>query len=88
MANDLFTDGGKIIKMEVDYNETVTEKLPVCQKLAKVDSVNLVFMILTLLLFVGRETHRGFEYSSGSREANSNGKYIGYGRFLGANIFG
>lgn len=36
MADDLFVDNGKIVKMEVDYSSTVTEKLPVCEKLAKV----------------------------------------------------
>lgn len=36
MADDLFVDGGKIVKMEVDYSSTVTEKLPICEKLAKV----------------------------------------------------
>ena len=36
MGDDIFTDGGKLIKMEVDYSATVTEKLPICEKLAKV----------------------------------------------------
>ena len=36
MADEIFTEGGKLVKMEVDYSGTVTEKLPVCEKLAKV----------------------------------------------------
>lgn len=39
MAEEIFTESGKIVKMEVDYNETVTEKLPICEKLAKVRSI-------------------------------------------------
>ncbi|GFR00298.1 hypothetical protein TNCT_168971, partial [Trichonephila clavata] len=28
-------DSGRILKMEVDYSETVDEKIPVCQKLCQ-----------------------------------------------------
>lgn len=56
MANDLFTDGGKIIKMEVDYNETVTEKLPVCQKLAKVNKVNHVVVYNSNIFICRKES--------------------------------
>ena len=31
-------DGDKLQKMEVDYSSTVDEKLPKCEKLAKVPS--------------------------------------------------
>lgn len=39
MADEIFTDSGKLLKMEVDYSETVTEKLPICEKLAKVSTL-------------------------------------------------
>ena len=29
-------DDGKLVKMEVDYSSTVDEKVPECEKLAKV----------------------------------------------------
>lgn len=32
----LYTDSGKIMKMEVDYSSTVEEKIPVCEELTKV----------------------------------------------------
>lgn len=32
----IFTEGGRMVKMEVDYTETVNEKLPQCEKLAQV----------------------------------------------------
>ncbi|GFT36693.1 hypothetical protein TNCV_2980561 [Trichonephila clavipes] len=35
MASAGFTDSGRILKMEVDYSETVDEKIPVCQKLCE-----------------------------------------------------
>ena len=42
MSNELFTDGGKIVKMEVDYSETVTEKLPICEQLTKVNNETFI----------------------------------------------
>ena len=36
MADAEFTDSGRLLKMEVDYSASVDEKLPVCEKLAKV----------------------------------------------------
>lgn len=36
MADTLFSDSGKLIKMEVDYSSTVDEKIPICEKLAEV----------------------------------------------------
>ncbi|CAG2179721.1 unnamed protein product, partial [Oppiella nova] len=35
MANDLTYDGGRLLKMEVDYSNTVDERIPTCQQLAK-----------------------------------------------------
>lgn len=49
MPVDLFVDGGKIVKMEVDYSETVTEKLPICQKLAKEGKLQEALNILLAL---------------------------------------
>ena len=52
--NFILGDGGKIIKMEVDYSDAVTQKIPICEKLSKVcyilsfretDKVN-IFLIL------------------------------------------
>lgn len=36
ISEDVFTEGGRLVKMEVDYSATVDAKLPVCEKLAKV----------------------------------------------------
>ena len=35
MADNLTTEGGRIIKMEVDYSSTCDEKIPECQKMAR-----------------------------------------------------
>jgi hypothetical protein len=36
MSSDAFTDSGRLLKMEVDYSSTVDQKIPICEKLAKV----------------------------------------------------
>lgn len=36
MSSEVFTDSGKLLKMEVDYSATVDEKIPICQKQAQV----------------------------------------------------
>ena len=36
MAEEQFTDSGKLLKMEVDYSDTVDEKIPQCQQMARV----------------------------------------------------
>ena len=36
MADTIFSESGRLVKMEVDYTETVNEKIPICEKLAKV----------------------------------------------------
>lgn len=36
MSDEVFTEGGRLVKMEVDYSAAVDEKLPTCEKLAKV----------------------------------------------------
>lgn len=36
MSEEVFTEGGRLLKMEVDYSGTVDEKIPACEKLAKV----------------------------------------------------
>ena len=35
MADNVATDSGRIVKMEVDYSSTCDEKIPECQKMAK-----------------------------------------------------
>lgn len=47
MSEEVFTEGGRLLKMEVDYSATVDEKVPVCEQLAKVSSVIIPFDPLT-----------------------------------------
>lgn len=47
MSEEVFTEGGRLLKMEVDYSATVDEKVPVCEKLAKVSSASIRFDVLT-----------------------------------------
>ena len=42
---------GRIVKMEVDYSATVDQRLPECEKLAKVRGIQL----LTLVWFVASD---------------------------------
>lgn len=64
MADDLFVDGGKIVKMEVDYSSTVTEKLPICEKLAKEGKLNEA---LEILLSLEKQSRTGSDTHSNSR---------------------
>lgn len=36
MSEQIFNEQGRIVKMEVDYTSTVDDKIPVCERLAKV----------------------------------------------------
>ena len=38
MAEEIFTETGRLVKMEVDYSSTVDDKLPECEKMAKVST--------------------------------------------------
>jgi len=60
MAEEQFTDSGKLLKMEVDYSATVDEKLPICEKLAKQGKLPAALEILMSLekqTRTGADTH-------------------------------
>ncbi|KAI1292302.1 26S proteasome non-ATPase regulatory subunit 12 [Halotydeus destructor] len=60
MAEEIFNENGRIVKMEVDYSTTVDEKLPVCEKLAKEGKLNEALDILLALekqARTGSDTH-------------------------------
>lgn len=46
--NDIMMEGGKVIKMEVDYSETVAKKIPEAQELAKKNLNEALEMLLGL----------------------------------------
>lgn len=39
MSDELERSDGKIVKMEVDYSSTVDQRVPECEKMAKVSRV-------------------------------------------------
>ena len=49
MAESNTTDGGRIIKMEVDYSSTCDEKIPICKVLASEGKINEGLEILYAL---------------------------------------
>ena len=52
MAEEQFTDSGKLLKMEVDYSATVDEKLPQCKQMGRVSYVTSIDgQFLTTLFF-------------------------------------
>ncbi|KAL0278604.1 UNVERIFIED_CONTAM: hypothetical protein PYX00_000376 [Menopon gallinae] len=58
------TDGGKIVKMEVDYSATCDEKIPACQKLAKAGKIHDA---LDNLLSLEKQTRTGADMASTGR---------------------
>lgn len=46
---NVITDGGRLVKMEVDYSTTCDEKIPAAQKLAKEGNVQEAVDILMVL---------------------------------------
>lgn len=58
------TDGGKIVKMEVDYSATCDEKIPECQKLAKGGKIHDA---LDNLLSLEKQTRTGADMVSTGR---------------------
>ena len=57
------TDGGKIVKMEVDYSATCDDKIPECQKLAKAGKIHDA---LDNLLSLEKQTRTGADMVSTS----------------------
>lgn len=49
MAESNTTDGGRIVKMEVDYSSTCDEKIPVCKVMALEGKINEALEILYAL---------------------------------------
>lgn len=64
MADTLFSDSGRLVKMEVDYCETVNEKLPVCEQLAKDGKLKEA---LDILLSLEKQTRTGSDTHSTGR---------------------
>ena len=46
--NDIMMEGGKVIKMEVDYSETVAKKIPEAKKLAESNLNEAMEMLINL----------------------------------------
>ena len=46
--NDIMMEGGKVIKMEVDYSETVAKKIPEAKKLAESNLNEALEMLINL----------------------------------------
>jgi 26S proteasome regulatory subunit N5 len=64
MAEDIFTEGGRLVKMEVDYSATVDEKMPLCEKLAKEGKLQEA---LDILLSLEKQARTGADTHSTSR---------------------
>ncbi|CAG2112556.1 unnamed protein product [Medioppia subpectinata] len=64
MSADVVYDGGRLVKMEVDYSNTVDEKIPLCQKLAKEGKLSEA---LDVLLALEKQTRTGSDTHSTSR---------------------
>nr|CAG4643901.1 EOG090X04UV [Lepidurus arcticus] len=64
MADTVATDGGKLVKMEVDYSSTCDEKIPMCLKLGSEGKVNEA---LDILLSLEKQTRTGTDAISTGR---------------------
>ena len=73
---DTFTDSGRLLKMEVDYSATVDEKIPICEKLAKVIDVKWQINRINCIFILGRKIERSTGHSFNSWKTNSNGILI------------
>ena len=49
MAESNTTDGGRIVKMEVDYSSTCDEKIPICKTMASEGKINEALEIMYAL---------------------------------------
>lgn len=63
---DTFTESGKIVKMEIDYSDQVTELLAKCEKLVKESPKNLG-QAIELLSGLEKQTRAGADMHSTSR---------------------
>lgn len=61
---NIVTDGGRLVKMEVDYSTTCDEKIPAAQKLAKDGSVQEA---VDMLMVLEKQTRTGADAHSTSR---------------------
>nr|CAG4638400.1 EOG090X04UV [Cyclestheria hislopi] len=64
MAESNTTDGGRIVKMEVDYSSTCDEKIPQCKKLASENKINEA---MDILLSLEKQTRTGADAISTGR---------------------
>nr|CAG4645484.1 EOG090X04UV [Lynceus sp. MCZ IZ 141354] len=64
MADDIVTEGGRIIKMEVDYSSACDEKIPEAKKLASIGKLNEG---LDMLLALEKQTRTGADAISTGR---------------------
>ena len=58
--NDIMMEGGKVIKMEVDYSETVAKKIPEAKKLAESNLDGALEMLMVL----EKQTRQGADMHS------------------------
>ena len=58
--NDIMMEGGKVIKMEVDYSETVAKKIPEAKKLAESNLDGALEMLMAL----EKQTRQGADMHS------------------------
>lgn len=63
-AESSITDGGRIVKMEVDYSSTCDEKIPQCEALAKEGKLNEA---IDILLSLEKQARTGADAHSTSR---------------------
>jgi len=64
MTEDTFTEGGRLIKMEVDYSSTCDEKIPQCEQLTKDGKLSEA---LDILLSLEKQARTGADAHSTAR---------------------
>lgn len=64
MADQIFSESGRLVKMEVDYSETCNEKLPLCEKMAKEGKLKEA---MDILLSLEKQTRTGADTHSTGR---------------------
>lgn len=64
MNSENYTESGRLVKMEVDYSETVTQKIPLCEQLSKEGQLDKA---LEILLALEKQTRTGADTHSTSK---------------------
>ncbi|XP_064478635.1 26S proteasome non-ATPase regulatory subunit 12-like isoform X2 [Ornithodoros turicata] len=63
-SSEVFTDAGRLVKMEVDYSSTVDEKVPQCEELAKKGKLKEA---VDILMSLEKQTRTGGDTHSTAR---------------------